>query len=201
MPWYGDPIILAGQPNTSQRSPEDLDSLAEDGQGIYRNTGAIWGNLLVDVTRRLSVETQAGGALFFDVLHHSRERFDAAVRLIGVKEGDRYKVYSKKSGDPLQDGYWTQWRFVSAFALECYYGQDQAVADAIPSAAEGLVERMAQTIEEEKSVLNAVHFDDFLRQRYKRFYEGIIRYGFGFLVENHYHGIYRLWSRMLFYSK
>jgi hypothetical protein len=200
-PWYHQPLLLAGEPNTTKQPPEQLDALAEDGQGIYYPTNAVWGTQLTDVTNRLSIETQSGGVVFFDGYNATPARLEALLQLLDVRPHQRYQVHSHTSDDPIRHGYWTQWRFVSAFALEFYYRYDKASVAALPVAATPLIPGIVQTIEHEAAALSTVDFDAFIGQRYQQQYEGSIGYGFGFLVENHYHGIYRLWSRMLFYSK
>ena len=85
--------------------------------------------------------------------------------------------------------------------MKYYFKSEMGSQESSPGQAKTLIACLADTVESEKQKLDEVNFDRFLDEKYNQFYDGYVSFGFGFMVENYYYGIYRLWSRLVFYSK
>lgn len=184
----------------SEQAPENLEQVALDGDGFYGPMQPVWGERLAHLTCRVSPETERTGAVFFKRGDYHRDDFLALCRLLGIGQETYYIVYCREAEAPLNDAYLTQWRLVTEFAWCEYFQRDEGDCEEQPLP---LPEAMANLIEHEcerqnegvvatrMSVLSGGALADM----------GEFGLGFGLVVENAYYGIYRLWSRAVFYSK
>lgn len=204
---------IEGQANTERQVPENLDVITQDGDGVYHNTEPVWGKSILDATKKISVETATGGLIFFDDSGYSYERFIEMMRILDIappKDGmpveehrKDFALFVRSSKDPGKDGYITQWRFVSSFGMQFYYRREEEAKklEENPQSL-GMIDTMVLFIEKEMAKYGGLWNKDLNKLIGATGDEcGHFGLGFGFLVENHYHHIYRLWSRPVFYSK
>jgi hypothetical protein len=194
-------ITFLGRSNIGEKTPDNLDFIAEEGSGVYENTKNVFGPRAADVMKGVSLETMNLGLMYFDTLRYSRDRLEAVLALLDVPNTKHYTAYSLRSND-LDQGFVTQTRFVSDLAMEYYFRvngegesereQGEQAAD-IHEAFVSFVESEIQDFGSEgrlcKHLGIEVPFD------------GSFGLGFGFMIENSYWRIYRIWSRPVYYSK
>lgn len=190
-------VALLGRTNVSGKTAADLDFLAEEGDGIYHRTRHVFGPPAADVFHRVTVETANLGLLYFDHRFETLAKLRPALELLNVDDTTSYVVFGARSHE-LGDGYITQVRFVSDFALDGYFEEDTqypsiekplGMLDAMVAFVEAEIERFGSETQICDHFGIEVPFD------------GMWSLGFGFLVENSYYGIYRIWSRPIYYSK
>lgn len=187
---------------------EDLGQLAEDGDGMYHTTKPVWGEVITDVTKKISIESSSGGLIFFDDSDFSPVRLEKTLEILGMihpRPVKEYSAYILHSTSPLKDGYLTQLRIVSAYALKYYYKADAKKQTKqkvdIHSMIRGFIEHEKARygyVELERGMLNPTLYEKIGASGDE---EGMFGLGFGLLVENSYYQIYRVWSRPVFYSK
>lgn len=116
-------VALLGRTNVSGKTAADLDFLAEEGDGIYHRPRHVFGPPAADVLNRVTVETANLGLLYFDYKYETAEKLRPALELLGVDNGASYTVFGVRSNN-IQEGFITQLRFVSDFALEGYFEEE-----------------------------------------------------------------------------
>lgn len=193
--------ILDGKTNVGGKGPKALDAIAEDGAGVHRNTAPLWTSSFVDLTARVPLETKTGGIVFFDALLASPERTRGALELIDVDTvATDYVVYQRSSTDPMKEKYFTQWRFIGSRAVEFYFKTGKHTE--VPPQKVTIGEAVSALITGERKKyleeMNAVQYERLLGMVGE---DGSFGLGFGFLVENAYYRIYRLWSRPIHFPK
>ena len=134
-----------------------------------------------------------GGAVYFD--DGCRPDDLAAIwRLLGlrVKETD-YAAFVHESQDPYRDRYVTQLRIVSQFAMRHLYGALER-DEQLPTQPLALGDALAQFVTYHQEEFEAGRYDltGTLGGDGDWAYESL---AFGFLVENAYHHVYRIWTR------
>jgi hypothetical protein len=120
--------------------------------------------------------------------------FKALMRVLDVSDGVRtgYKFFELESQNPIQERYLRQLRLVSDFGLQFAFDEKENV----PGPYESSHERMWQFMQEEISKYGTCFGNEAIAGKaggdgdYEQ--EAL---GFGFMVENSYYGIYRIWSR------
>lgn len=191
-------VALLGRTNVGGKTAADLDFLAEEGDGIYRRPRHVFGPAATDVLLRVTIETVSLGLLYFERRHDTLEKLQAALDLLDVRNDDSYVVFGARS-NVLEDGFITQLRFVSDFALGGYFDEEIIEPQSLEKplgmrdAMLAFVELEMQRFGSEADVCE--HFGMEVP------FDGMWDIGFGFLVENSYYGIYRIWSRLVYYSK
>lgn len=144
----------------------------------------------------------AGGTIFFGQ-ECCAEDLDALLRLLQVGTHNKaYAAFIKHADDPAQERYLTQLRIVSKFGLRYMYG---AISD----------EEMERFPEQDLTVGELIwRFIEFNRNelsgRTENGLAGVMggdgdfayeRLAFGFMVENAYHAVYRVWTRAWLVTK
>lgn len=207
--WPGDP--LAVQPgDLSQFTPlglglgaplvmrpwDTLEHLADRGgyYGLERRTG----HPLLDAP----LTGSSGGVIYFDGSPDKAD-LDATLRLLTVHgETTEYAVFLGESQNPRQDRFLTQIRIVCPFALGALFGA-KASDETIPLIKQPLSigELIWKFIEDQQREYGTGYGFEL---------EGLFggdgdwareTLAFGFLVENEYQGVYRLWSRAWLVTK
>ncbi len=211
---------IEGQINGNEQLPDNLSYIAKIGDNEYCPTKDVWGTTIQDVTKRIPIDTNSGGLIFFDDSNYSPTTLRKTLELLGITNKRcptrEYAIYILHSKSPRQDGYLIQIRFVSSFALEFYYEQKEEAKRCkevdIATIMCGFIEheksgygyRMPEQKEGEVLILTPTNI------RNPTLYRAInatgnefgsFGLGFGLLVENSYHSIYRIWSRPVFYSR
>lgn len=190
-------VAVLGLTNVGGKTPDNLDFLAEEGSGVYQASDHIFGPLAANVMQGVSLETMNLGLLYFDDFRYSRDKLVSALNLLGIQDGSKYSIFSLRTTDRGQ-GFITQARFVSDFAMKYYFNiKDEEEVAKQPI---GMVDAIISFIESE------IHNFGSEANLCKHFgieipFDGSFGLGFGFLVENSYYNIYRIWSRPVFYSK
>jgi hypothetical protein len=207
--WPGAPLPL--QPgDLSQFTPLGLglgaplvmrpwDKLEDVGrQGDYYGLDGRTGNPLLDAP----LSGSSGGTIYFDS-SPNRADLEATLRLLTVQmDNTEYAIFLADSADPGQDRVLTQIRLVSSFALGALFGA-KASEETIHLTKQPLAigEMIWKFIEDQQREYGAGYSSqldglfggdgDWAREKL----------AFGFLVENEYQGVYRLWSRAWLVTK
>lgn len=184
--------------------PGDLTQFAPYGSGVYGYQMPDRSNPFTGAPE----QEEMGGVVYLDNSIYKRD-FSAFMRLIGVspKRGrptqKDYSVFVAESNNPIKDGYLAQMRIVSKFAMSCCF---KAITDAeydnFPKQTLTQRDALWEFIKHEnmrwgtsfhsKSLEGLFGGDgDFAREELS----------FGFMVENSYFGIYRIWSRAWLVTK
>lgn len=182
---------------TLQTQPGDLTQFAPQGNGVYGYQEGIENPMLA-----APPQEDIGGALYFGngIL---KEDFQALMRILNVGDDYDYAVFTSESSQPGQDGYLRQLRLVSKFALRFMFG---ALASgeyetfplqqlSMPEAFWGFIEHewndWGTSFRSSKLAGKFGGDGDFAREELS----------FGFMVENDYHRVYRVWSRAWLVTK
>ncbi len=181
-----------------QVQPGDLTTFAPSGNRVYGYEAQGHHPIESDPAMEPS-----GGRVFFgnDVV---REDFQAFLRMMEIPSTRKdYAAFLQKSSQPVTERYFTQLRMVSKFALKFMF---KAIND----------HEYGQFKDQELSVEEALWaFMDREREKYgTRFgnpkIEGLFggdgnlareELSFGFMLENEYHQVYRIWSRAWLVTK
>ena len=191
-------VALLGRTNVGGKSAADLAFLAEEGNGIYRRTRHVFGPAAADVFLRVTIETFSLGLLYFEHRQDTVENLRVALDLLDVGNNTSYVVFGARS-DKLEDGYITQLRFVSEFALKSYFDEAPPKHQPLEKSI-GMAEAMLAFVESEIQRFGSESdVCEYFGMEVP--FDGMWGLGFGFLVENSYYNIYRIWSRPVYYSK
>jgi hypothetical protein len=144
-----------------------------------------------DPVRGAPTQYPDGGVIYFEV-DRTWELIEAALRLIGVRLHEReFGVFQGEAADPFRDHYLDQARIVSKDALIGLFrvGADVRQIERQPVPIEGYVQQFFREQEQKwdnASLRGTAGGDgDWAKERL----------AFGFMVENQYWGVYRIWSR------
>jgi hypothetical protein len=157
-----------------------------------------------DPIKNAPLTDEAGGVVYFP---DEPEDADLAslLRLLGVRTREsRYAVFARQSEDPQEDGYLTQFRITSRFALlhgfhairaeeyESFPEQSLTIGELVPAFVRAEHEHWGGGWPQSERLEGCMGGDgDWAREAL----------AFGFLVENAYQGVYRLWSRAWLVTK
>ena len=198
--------------------PGDLEKFAVPGVGI---SGPFpirpWGNPLEDdpsdfysfqrITghpiKDASKNEPTGGVLYFGGTPR-KEDIEALYRLLNVRTHLKdYAAFVEHSLDPVEDRYLVQMRIVSRFALKYLFrALDGDDYESFPAQKRDIGEVLWQFIEDQQDTwgtgMNSYNIrgtmggdGDFAKEEL----------AFGFMVENEYHSVYRIWSRAWLVTK
>ncbi len=175
-------ITFLGRSNIGEKTPDNLDFIAEEGSGVYENTNNIFGPRTTDVMKGVSLETMNLGLLYFDTLRFSRDKLEAVFALLDVPNTKGYAAFSLRSND-LDQGFITQTRFVSAFAMKYYFRVNDESEQARAEQVMDIYEAFASFIESE---IHDFGSEDRLCKHLgiEVPFDGSFGLGFGFLIEN-----------------
>lgn len=109
----------------------------------------------------------------------------------------RFMIRELTSKAPTTDGYIKEWRLVSEFASKHLLALPREVDDQ-PLTIEQAILQLAT---EEAARLNSMSAGEFESSLRAPPNEGSFVPGCGFVVENHYFQVYRLWSRAIYLPK
>ncbi len=182
--------------------PGDLTKFASHGNGVYGYQNPCGGN---PFTTAPSQEA-SGGVVYFGC-RVSKDDFKALLRFMGVKlDYKDYAVFIAESEEPGKDGYLVQMRVVTKFGLRFMFDaissseydnfpeQQVTIGEVFEAFITHEMKRWGTffTQDEEKGLAGLFGGDgDFEREEL----------AFGFMVENEYHGVYRIWSRAWLVTK
>lgn len=191
-------------------APGDLSQFAPDGLGlaapmIVRPYGRVadpdyygWHERVFDPFRGAPRNDGGGGVLYFDA-YEERDRLFAALEVMGVmldSPVSDFVAFGAEAEEPLVERYLRQVRLMPRTAL-AVFGADEPSAKSAPTAT--LKDTIIAFIEAEKTYWNDIGTlsgtlggDGDWAKEYL---------AFGFMVENRWHRIYRMWSRPYLVTK
>lgn len=188
--------------NKLEVQPGDLSEFAPSGSGAY----GYQGKEVSKIFTAAPWEEPNGGVVFFDNAVRKEELF-GMFRLLGVPENEKqYAVFASeaKEGEAGKAGYLTQLRIVPAFALRFMYNAiNEREYDAYPKQELNILEMLHLFMQRESEYWGTSFMSspklgglfggdgDFEREELS----------FGFMVENNYYHIYRIWSRAWLVTK
>jgi hypothetical protein len=144
----------------------------------------------------------AGGVVYFDA-GCTADDLGVLCRLLALGREQRdYAAFLEESDDPLRDRWLVQLRIVSRFALRYLFGLlGKSEYERFPSQSLTAFEALAAFLRDQEhywldgssqALAGAAGGDgDWARETL----------GFGLMVENEYHGVYRIWSRAWLVTK
>ena len=182
--------------------PGDLSQFAPSGNGVYGYQNQFSKNPF----KAAPPQEPSGGVIYFGN-NIAKTDFEAFLRLLEVKvESKDFAIFVAESERSCDDGYLVQMRIVTKFGLRFMFGaindreydnfteQQLSIGGAFCEFIEKEANRWGTsfTQDEEKGLAGLFGGDgDFAREEL----------AFGFMIENEYHGIYRIWSRAWLVTK
>ncbi len=192
--------------NKTGVDPADLTKFAPHGNGVYGYQEG-----MVNPLKTAPPQDDIGGFLHLGN-GVTREEFDALMSITGVcprwvrengRQSHDYAVFYQESDNPGRDGYLSQVRIASKFALRFMFGSlAEAQYDSFPDQELSMSDALWGFMQNEKhkygtgfggAKLNGLFGGDgdFAQEELC----------FGFMVENNYHHVYRIWSRAWLVTK
>jgi len=187
--------------------PGDLSKIAPSGTGFYGHQSHLCNNPFTNAPSKSAV----GGVIYFDN-GISTVDFKVLMHVLNVQSMyaeesiKDYAVFVKESDNPKEDGYLTQMRIVSKFGL---YRMFRVINDTdyenFPKQEQNVVETLMTYIKHERKCWGTSFTQDGEKGLCGLFGgDGCWRreqLSFGFMVENDYYSIYRIWSRAWLVTK
>ncbi len=180
--------------------PGDLTKFLPSGNGAYGYQNKKAFNPL----KSAPPQEATGGHLYFENAI-AEEDFNTLLRITGVKSGEKdYAVFIEESKNPQVDGFLLQMRIVPKFALRFMFGViEEQEYESFPEQELTIGELLYGFIESERAYWGTSFSDspklngkfggdaDFMREELS----------FGFMVENNYYDVCRIWSRAWLVTK
>ena len=187
--------------------PGDLSQFASHGTSVYGYQAHDGNNPFTSAPE----EAACGGVIYFDN-NISKADFQALMRIANVQPSYEvnpqkdFAVFTNESKQPGQDGYLAQMRLVSKFGLQFMFkALLESEYHTFPDQPMTMVEALWLFIEVERK-----RWGTSFRQDRENGLEGVFggdgdsareQLSFGFMVENSYHHVYRIWSRAWLVTK
>ncbi|MBU4086681.1 MAG: hypothetical protein KKB21_03850 [Nanoarchaeota archaeon] len=181
-----------------QVQPGDLSKFAPYGNGVYG-----YQRSSLEPIRGDPPQEETAGLIYFGN-SVKREDFDGFLRMINVRAGNKdYAAFVQESANPLEDRYFKQMRLMSKFGLRFMFGaigngeydsfkeQDLTLGEALWSFMDAEKERFGTSFGDPRIEGKMGGDGDYAREELS----------FGFMLENEYHHIYRIWSRAWLVTK
>ena len=188
--------------------PGDLSKFAPHGNGVYGYQDRQGSDPFTSAPS----QDANGGVIYFDN-GITRADFEALMRILEIQPVNAvmrprkdYAVFTAESKQPGKDGYLTQMRIISRFGLRFMFGalaeadyekfpeQELTITEALWLFMEQERKRWGTSFQQDgESGLRGLFGGDgdFAREELS----------FGFMLENDYHQIYRIWSRAWLVTK
>ncbi|MDP2933513.1 MAG: hypothetical protein Q8N81_05285 [bacterium] len=181
--------------------PGDLTKFVPYGNGVYGYQGRFSENPI----KSAPSQEPSGGVIYFGN-GITKADFKALLRLLEVQVGYKdYAVFVAESEQPGKDGYLVQMRIVTKFGLKFMFGAlTDTEYDKFPEQQLTIGDALREFIEREAGRWGTSFMDD------GRGLQGLFggdgdyareELAFGFMMENEYHGVYRIWSRAWLVTK
>ncbi len=181
--------------------PGDLSQFTPYGNGVYGYQNQFSENPI----KSAPSQEPSGGVIYFgnDV---AKADFEAFIRLMEVdSDSKNYAVFIAESKQLGKDGYLVQMRIVTRFGLRFMFGaltdveydkfpeQEQTIGEILWEFIKKECERWGTSFTEDGKGLRGLFGGDgdYAREEL----------AFGFMMENQYHGVYRIWSRAWLVTK
>ncbi len=185
---------------TLEVQPGDLSQCAPYGSGVYGYQDRFG----KDPFKSAPPQEASGGTIYFGN-RIAKADFDALLRLLEVTTDEkRYAIFTAESPSPGEDGYLVQMRIVKRFGLRHMFGAiTESEYERYPEQQVTILEAFHAFIESEMKRWGTSCFNN--RGLYGLFggdgdYERE-ELAFGFMMENEYYGVYRIWSRAWLVTK
>jgi hypothetical protein len=196
------PLIWPNKRLTIQ--PGDLTQLAPYGSGVY----GYQKNRVTNPFTNAPEEEPCGGVVYFDN-HISRGDFEAFTRIVGVqfpipaKPSKDFAVFTAESEEPWKDRYFAQMRIVSKYGLRFMFNAlTESEYEGFGEQELSIVDTLCLFIERERARLGTEFGDPRIAGLFGGDGdEAREQLAFGFMVENHNHHVYRIWSRAWLVTK
>lgn len=189
-----------------QIQPGDLSKFTPYGNGVYGYQNQQNRNPFTDAPS----QEPCGGVIYFDC-DVIKDDFEALMRILNVqivhgngKQSKDFAVFATESVQPLMDGYIAQMRVISKFGLRFMFDAlTETEYDNFPEQGMNTVETLWSFIEHERKRWGTSFMDNgglagkfggdgnYAREELS----------FGFMLENDYHHICRIWSRAWLVTK
>lgn len=181
--------------------PGDLTKFVPYGNGVYGYQNRFGENPI----KSAPSQEPSGGVVYFGN-GIAKADLEALLRLLEVKADYKdYALFIAESEQPGKDGYLVQMRIVTKFGLRFMFGAlTDAEYDKFPEQQLSVSEALCEFLEKEAKRWGTSFTDD------GRGLQGLFggdgdyareELAFGFMMENEYHGIYRIWSRAWLVTK
>ena len=187
--------------------PGDLAKFTPRGNGVYGYQDPKRSNPFTSAPS----QEACGGVIYFGN-GVTKKDFEALMRIMevqpryAVKSSKDFAMFVAESKQPGKDGYLTQMRVVSKFGLQFMFNAlTEAEYEQFPEQELTVVEAFWSFIEHEKKRWGTKFWEDDTKGL-KGLFGGDgdfarEKLAFGFMVENDYHHIYRIWSRAWLVTK
>ena len=189
---------------TSIIPPWDLSTFAPYGNGVLGGEG-IYGyqESSFEPIRGAPPQESSSGVVYFDN-NVSDADFEGFLRMMNIKsENKDYATFIQESSNPLLDKYFNQMRLVSKFGLRFMFNSmDNNEYDSFKEHDLSIKDNLLKFMETEREKFGTSFGDPRIEGKmggdgnYAR--EAL---SFGFMVENEYHKVYRIWSRAWLVTK
>ncbi len=181
-----------------QVQPGDLSKFTPYGNGVYG-----YQRHSLEPIRGDPPQEESGGLVYFGN-GVKQEDFSGFLRMMGVKADDKdYAAFVQESSNPVEDRYFKQMRLMSKFGLRFMFGAiDNREYDTFKKQELTIGESLWEFMEAEKGRFGTSFGDR--RIEGKMGGDGDCareELSFGFMLENEYHEVYRIWSRAWLVTK
>ncbi|MBS3086154.1 hypothetical protein J4422_00445 [Candidatus Pacearchaeota archaeon] len=181
-----------------QVQPGDLSKFAPYGNGVYgyqKNS--------LEPIRGDPPQEETGGLIYFGN-EARKEDFEGFLRMMNVRAEDKdYVAFVQESSNPIEDRYFKQMRIMSKFGLRFMFGAiDDREYDTFKEQELSIGEALWAFMNAEKRRFGTSFGDS--RIDGKMGGDGdyaVEELSFGFMLENEYNQVYRIWSRAWLVTK
>lgn len=181
-----------------QVQPGDLSKFTPYGNGVYgyqRNS--------FEPIRGDPSQEETGGFIYFGN-GVRKEDFEGFLRIMNVKAKHKdYATFVQESSNPVEDRYFKQMRLISRFGLRFMFGAiDDREYNTFKEQELSIGEALWEFMKAEKARFGTSFGDPRIEGKmggdgnYAR-----EELSFGFMLENEYHHVYRIWSRAWLVTK
>ncbi|MBT3408256.1 hypothetical protein HOK68_00915 [Candidatus Woesearchaeota archaeon] len=190
------PLVWPGK--NLKLQPGDLSQFVPYGESLYGYQENNYKPIIDDPRREPS-----GGIIYFDN-SVSKEDFEGFLRMTNVKYNSKdYAAFIQESYNPVAERYFTQMRLVSKFGLKHLFGAlDQNEYDTFKDQDFSIGDALWEFMNVEKNKYGTFFGNpnidgkmggdgDWAREQLS----------FGFMLENEYNSIYRIWSKAWLVTK
>jgi len=180
--------------------PGDLSQFTPCGNGVYGYQERFRENPI----KSAPSQEPTGGIVYFGS-HITKADFEALLRVMQVKSDSKdYAIFLAESKQPGKDGFVVQMRIVTKFGLRFMFGaindneydkfhdQGLTIGEVLWGFIQQEIERWGTSWMDDKGLHGKFGGDGHFACE---------ELAFGFMMENEYHGVYRIWSRAWLVTK
>lgn len=185
--------------NTVEIQPGDLSQFAPQGNGVYGYQNPMRGNPFMSAPS----QEACGGVIYFDN-DIKREDFDALLRILQVSAPNKdFAAFAKESEEFGKEGYAAQLRLVSKFGLCHMFGAiSSREYNSFPEQETSTSDTLWTFIEQERKRWGTSFGSGGLSGKFGGDGDyACEQLAFGFMLENDYFNICRIWSRAWLVTK